>query len=301
METTPPPRQPAVTQLDLFEHSRDVMLRNDVVEALRKRDAIGAEQLLAVLSTEFPHDRWQAPLTELAVELRTRHTRFASHDEALHALDRMESAVLPAARLVFGASEASDWLRPLWQSMARAAEQLDFDADRPRAHRAPMLLAATDWAAAEDAVEPIPSWHRIPALLGWMAEARLGRAGLESAWPFLLELAWVDSAQFGELTGRLHDTRLRTLLQRFHADPELSGEEADLAWFPAWLLISEPSLLPVFRQTMEQGHKPPERCARIVMDLLISERHGGRRINVEQRKKLKALHAGLFNRYMSTR
>jgi hypothetical protein len=185
--------------------------------------------------------------------------------------------------------------------LAREEQQLRFDADHPQAHAAPMLLRALDWSAAEISIERIPSWRRIPATLAWMAEARLGRGGLEAAWPLLIELAWINSGLFGKLAERLSHPGLRTLLQRFHADPELAEDAGDLGWFPAWLLITEPSLLSIFRETMPHDNKPPECCARIVMELLISERQGGQRVDIEHRKRLKALHPGLFNRYKSTR
>jgi hypothetical protein len=214
----------------------------------------------------------------------------------------MENVLVPAAQLVFGATEASNWLGPVWRSMASEAEQLAFDANQPQAHAAPMLLAAADWAAAETSIERIPSWRRIPATLAWMTEVRFARAGLESAWPLLLELAWSNSGLFGELAERLPDPRLRTLLQRFDADLEIFYEDAaDFGWFPAWLLIAEPSLLPIFRNTMQHDNKPAERCAHIVMELLISERQGGQRMDVEHRRRLRALHPGLFKLYMSTR
>lgn len=60
-------------------------------------------------------------------------------------------------------------------------------------------------------------------------------------------------------------------------------------------------MLPIFREAMQHDNKPAERCARIVMELLISERQGGQRMDVDHRRRLKALHPGLFNRYMSTR
>ena len=288
-------------QLDLFEHSRDVMLRNDVVGALQRRDPVAAEKALAVLSVEFPDDTLRVPLTELSTVLESRNAPFASHDELLQTLARMDSVVVPAAHLVFGAVEATNWLVPVWRSMAREAEHLAFDTDRPRVHAAPMLLAAADWTTAEKTIKRIPSWRRIPIALAWMAEARFGQGGIDVVWPLLVELAWSNPGLFGEIAGRLPDPRLRLYLQRFGADPELSADEADLAWFPAWLLIAEPALLPIFREAMQHDNKPPERCARIVMELLISERQGGQRVDLEHRRRLRALHGGLFNRYMSTR
>ena len=79
-------------QLDLFEHGRDVMLRNDVVEALQRRDPVAAEKALAALSVEFPDDALRVPLTDLSTVLKSRDAHFASHDEALQALVRFRMA-----------------------------------------------------------------------------------------------------------------------------------------------------------------------------------------------------------------
>ncbi|NDZ17898.1 hypothetical protein C7T35_08995 [Variovorax sp. WS11] len=43
-------------QLDIFEHSREVMLRNDAVHALEQRDASAALQAYQPLSREYPAD-----------------------------------------------------------------------------------------------------------------------------------------------------------------------------------------------------------------------------------------------------
>ncbi|GLC94727.1 hypothetical protein Tamer19_41350 [Cupriavidus sp. TA19] len=47
----------AVTnQLDLFEESRDVMLRDDVLTALEHRNAAGGREALRRLDAEYPDD-----------------------------------------------------------------------------------------------------------------------------------------------------------------------------------------------------------------------------------------------------
>ena len=43
-------------QLDIFEHGREVMLRNDAVHALERRDAMAALQACDRLSQEYPAD-----------------------------------------------------------------------------------------------------------------------------------------------------------------------------------------------------------------------------------------------------
>jgi hypothetical protein len=163
-----------------------------------------------------------------------------------------------------------------------------------------MLLRAGDWAAAETQVAEIPSWRRIPAPLAWMAEARFGQGGLEPAWCLLAELAWIDASGFSTLARRLEAPALRKLLDSFDVAFE-ADDETDLAWFPAWVLIAEPALAFILRETQVCSNSAPERVARLIIELLAFERQGRHADLVAQRKRLRDLHAGLFSRYMSTR
>ena len=43
-------------QFDIFNDSRDVMLRNDVLSALQRYDAPGARRALQALVNEYPDD-----------------------------------------------------------------------------------------------------------------------------------------------------------------------------------------------------------------------------------------------------
>lgn len=175
--------------------------------------------------------------------------------------------------------------------------QLDLSA---QTHAAFMSLQGGDWAAAETQVATIPSWRRIPVPLAWMAEARFGQQGLDSAWCLLVELAWIDASRFSTLARRLEAPALRKLLDGFDAGFE-PDEDADLAWFPAWILIAQPALAIVLRETQVCSDTAPERAARLVMGLLTLERQGRHADLVIQRKRLRDLHVGLFSRYMSTR
>lgn len=199
-------------QLDLFAHSRDVMLRNDVIAALRRRDAVAGREALAILAAEFPRDSWLTPTAALLKTLVASPERFRDHNEAADAVHSMETVVVPSVNLVFGAKEARDWLASTWRSLASSAAGLSYSLERPHTHAAFISLQGGDWAAVENEVAAIPSWRRIPVPLAWMAEARLGRSGLESAWCLLAELAWIDAARFSTLVRRLEAPALRELL-----------------------------------------------------------------------------------------
>ena len=287
-------------QLDLFAHALDVMLRNDVIAALRGRDGVAGAKALARLCADYPHDRLIEPLAALLHALVAPAERYSDHDETAGAVRTMDTVVVPAANQVFGASEARGWLAPVWRSLASSAAGLSYDDRKPYTHAAFMLLRSGDWAAAQARVAAIASWRRIPAALAWMAEARFGEGGLEAAWCLLAELAWIDAAAFGALARRLEAPPLRGLLDGFDAAFE-AGDEAELAWFPAWALIAEPGLAAMLRQTQPCNHTGPERAARLVMEILTLERQGRHADLIAQRKKLRDLHTGLFSHYMSTR
>ncbi len=287
-------------QLDLFAHGRDVILRNGVIGALRRRDAIGVGEALAALRSEYPADRLLEPLAALLDAIGAPAAPFADHRQAAAALEAMETRIAPAAAEVFGAREAEQWLAASWRALAAAVERLPYDGDFPRVHAAALLLRSRDWEAAEARVSAIASWRRIPAPLAWMAEARFGRGGLECAWGLLAELAWIDAPRFGVLARRLPSPPLERLLDDFDAGFQ-TEDEAGFAWFPAWALVAEPGLARPFRDAEARGQSAPERAARVVADLLVLERQGRHAELVARRKRLRELQPALFARYMSTR
>jgi hypothetical protein len=163
-----------------------------------------------------------------------------------------------------------------------------------------MWLRAGDPVAAEAAAGGIPSWRRIPVPLAWMIEARVAQAGLAAVWPLLAELAWLDPVRFGRLARRLDAPALGHLLHDFEGGFEADGD-SDLAWFPAWAAIVEPGLAPVLREAQASRGDAPEQVARLVLEMLALERQGRHAELIADRKRLRALNAGLFDRYMRTR
>ncbi len=67
-------------QLDLFADSRDVMLRNDVLDALQRRHAVDARQAWERLTREYPADDTVPVLAVLITALEDAPTaRFVDH------------------------------------------------------------------------------------------------------------------------------------------------------------------------------------------------------------------------------
>ncbi len=288
-------------QLDIFAHSRDVMLRNDVRHALLQRDAARAHEAIEALAAESPADALLPALRRLADALEAPDDApFAAHDALAAARRRLDERAA-AARAVFGDADAAAWLRPLQRTLAQRAAALPFVAARADDHAAPLWLQAQDWAAAAAAVQRIESWRRIPAPLAWMLEAR-GRAdGIDACWPLLAELAWLAPQRLAALVPRLPDPLLQRPLARFGAEFDGAGDAGDLAWFPAWLANAQPALAPRLAAAEPGLHGAPERGLRLVVDLLGLERQGRHHELMQRRKALRDLHGGLFSAYMATR
>jgi hypothetical protein len=289
------------TQLDLFDHSQQVVLRNAVVNAVKRRDAGSSKAAVAALAAVYADD----PLLP-DMETFCRHMEAGPLPSALSATDAAmflqdaEGQLEPAARRLLGTA-ADAWLSPFWLDLARAMAGLSFDPRVENLHAAPLYMRGGDWQAALVAIEAIPSWRRQPASLCWMIDARFHADGLETIWPLIAELAWMAPRRANLLLLRLADPRLARLLRRFGTEFEDSDAENGFAWFPAWLLIEDGSLVDKLKLAEQGSVTLPERCARLVMTLLSLERQGRHDEIVDNRRQLRALSGALFAMYMQSR
>lgn len=289
-------------QLDIFAHSRDVMLRNAVADALQRRDAVAARGGLHLLLSEYPSDDLLPALSTLTRALEDqRPERFGDHDALRRAHGEITCEVMPAAARVFGDTAGNAWLAPFWRALAHAAEHLPLCRNEHDAHAVPWWIKVGDWVAAQEAIARIASWRRIPTTLCWMAEAQYHKHGLEAIWPLLAELAWLSASRLDGLVHRLKDACLTTLRRTFNYRFEGDGAVEDLVWFPAWALIEKPGLANLLRQAQQSTQSSPERAMRLLLELLNLERHGRHHELVERRKELRDLQPALFAAYMSTR
>jgi len=294
--------QPTMQQLDIFADSRDVMLRNDVLEQLQRRNATAARTALERLAGEYPDDGVLPAMTVLVRELESESTAPLVDHAALDSARRhLEDEVLPAIRRTLPAQAVQSWIAPCWRSLARRAATLAFRGSDAGSHAAPLWLLAGDWPAAIEAVEGIESWWRIPAPLAWMTEVRYRAAGLDAAWPLLAELAWLAPARFAALLSALGDASLDTLRRRFDAAFPGTGAVDDYAWFPAWLLVVKPALAGPLGEARVRRDQAASRATALLAEILRREHDGDQHELVSLRQKLSRLHAGLFDVYMATR
>ena len=284
-------------QLDIFEHSRDVALRNAAIDALRERDTGSCARAVATLAAEYGADPLLPAFGLLCAKLRSPIPNPIGREAAIAILQETEGAVEAAALAVFG-REAQRWISPLWAELAAAIADYPFDSGNEALHAAPLLLRAERWA---DAAARIPSWRRQPAPLTFMIQARCRIAGFDAIWPLLTELAWMAPQRGQALTSRLALPELDRLVRGFDAEFEGDGTPDDFAWFPAWALIADGRLAQGLRLTQGGANTRPECCARIALGLLLLERQGSHSELVEGRRKLREAHPVLFARYMQDR
>lgn len=288
-------------QLDLFEHSHQVTLRNAVVEAVKRRDANCGKAAIVALAAAYASD-------PLLPDMETLCSRVGASPlpdgptptEAAMFLQDTETQLEPAATRVLGTA-ADVWLAPFWLELARAMAGLPFDPHAESLHAAPLFMRGGDWQAAAAGIEAIPSWRRQPAPLSWMIEARFHADGLDAVWPLIAELAWMAPQRARLLSSLLSDPQPARRVRRFDTEFDDSDVQDGFSWFPAWLLIEDGSLAARLIRAEHGSATSAERCARLVMTLLALERQGRHAEVVKNRRWLRDINGALFALYMQSR
>lgn len=292
-------------QFDLFEHSRDVMLRNDALQALEQRDAAPARRALAALQTEYPAEPLLAALQALVNALEDpppytqppTHAGLAEAREALNALQAYAGQAL-------GSTGGDAFMAPFWRALAQHARTLAYHPNHETEHAVPLWLQLRDWDAALQGLDSIASWRRIPAPLAWGVRARLEALGLGATWPWLCELAWLAPRRLQGVLETSTEPVLRRLVEVFDdAEDRLPAAEVPdrLAWFPAWVLTEAPQHLQAMVVAQPGLQRAPEQTFRLLVRLLTLERQGRQRELMAARKELRELSPWLLEAYLRTR
>jgi hypothetical protein len=299
----------AAAQLDIFADSQDVQRRNACIDALLAddwpaaaaaleawREAGAAEALIAdaaLLAAASSASSATTNATTVIAQQRDRQTQ-------------LRDILTPAAQRLLG-GDARPWLLRRWRNLAGAAARLHapggarpWQAEQADVHPAALWLSAEDWHAARQAVENIASWRRVPQPLLWMAETRWREGNTDAAWPLLAEGLCLAPRLAAPLLRSLADTRLARTLERFDEQMEPAGDEAWSA-LPAWLLIDQPLLAPVF----DAAEPPPQHTGSVALELvsmLLRLEAQGRQTEIAAaRQRLRTIDARLFACYMRTR
>ncbi|MDR2451028.1 MAG: hypothetical protein LBE85_04495 [Candidatus Accumulibacter sp.] len=290
-------------QLDLFLDSRDTQLRNEAIDALRRRDGEALRQAIGGLRAEYPDDHSLADLDLLAGTALSGAVPDSTPDSAPQIAERLaliDTELAPALRRLLGEDSAGRWLAPLFDALAASPAARTFRREHALTHAGALFLRGNDLAAARAAVTRIPSWRKIPEPLSWMTEIAWREDRPAEYWPLSVELAWIAPSLFDSVLSRAPEA-VRRLHGAFFSEFESDeGSDDSSSWFPAWLLVEHSELLEYFRP-LEYHPSNAARCAAVLVNLLTGERNGLSSKLVEQRSQLRALAPRLFARYMALR
>ncbi|MFZ4537631.1 hypothetical protein [Propionivibrio sp.] len=288
-------------QLDLFAHSADVSRSNAVIAALRARDAVAMRAAIDQVHAHFPGDGNLNNFEHLYFELLALEKPGCSATAIARQVERIETRLLPPLQKLIGSDTAQRWIEPVYGELARAVAGQAFNRSLANGHAAGLFLRAGELALARAAVAEIPSWRRIPEPLSWMAEIALREGVPDDYWPLVAELAWIAPALLAAVIPRAAPATVLRLCREFSTDAELDDDENDEStWFPAWLLVEHPELLPCLR-TVQPNDSIPARSAALLIDLLIGERKGSTQTLVDKRKQLRDIAPSIFALYLARR
>ncbi len=289
-------------QLDLFFHSRAVVLANDVIAALLARDVVSAADCLDRLRAEEPGHRVRKELETLCHTLAEWPLPSVKPVEIAEAIRQLEADAHPAALAAIG-EKAAQFMRPFWRDLAQAARPHAYDAAFPQSFSAALYLRCGDAEAAAAAAQAVARHDDNVDALYWLAVARYRIDGLAACRIPLMRLALLGPERLPEALSEIDDALLNRDWHAFHAachwlDPE---NQTVGAWFPAWHLVEHPGI------RIDCGDSktlPATRAAQTfiaITRLLELEKHGYSTALVSARSRLRDLDPDMFTFYMARR
>jgi hypothetical protein len=289
-------------QLDLFVHSRAVILTNDTISALLAREAAQASACLGRLSAEVPDHGQLTALKTLSRALSEWPLRSTSPTEIAAAVEWIRGEVHAAALATMG-GKAADFMRPFWQDLAHAGRSHPYDAAIPQSFCAGLYLRCGDVRAAARAAESIPDWERNADALHWLAVARYRIDGLNTCLAPLMRLALLAPQQLSIALAEIADPLLQRDWSAFHStcdwlDPD---DETANAWFPAWYLVEHPEVRIGAGDVTSLPTPQAAQTFSVIARLLELEKGGYSAALIPSRRRLRDLDSKIFAFYMARR
>ena len=289
-------------QLDLFAHSRTVILMNDLVDCLLERSTARVSERLQLLRAEAPgHPALQA-LGTLHDSLARWPVAVAGPSDTAQVVEWLDGKVAPAATAVLGASAAA-FMRSLWQELALAVAAHAYDPAYPHSHCAYCHLRAGDAPAALNAVATIEGRDLDPFILQWTTLARYRIAGWYACRVPFFSLALTAPQHLPAAVTAMGDPALLGDWERFWLDCAWLDprDTAAGSWFPAWYLIEHPATRVDEPVAVGNPDASPVSAFQATKLLLTLESGGHGADLISARAELRRIDARLFRHYMSRR
>lgn len=289
-------------QLDLFAHSRTVVLLNDLMDSVLERDAAGVRRLLELLRAEAPGHPALNSFGALREALERWSASTNRPGDTARIVDWLDSEVARAAASALGPA-ASTFIRSLWHELAVAVAAQPYDPTNPRSHFAYCYLRAGDARAALQALATIEEHDLDPFVLQCMILARYGVSGWHACRSPFFTLALTAPQHLPATLTTLSDPSLHADWERFWTDCIWLDQRDEMAgaWFPAWYLIEHPAARLAGVVTGEESDALWARAFRVMRLLLLLERNGYAAPLIAARTELRRIDTRLFELYMSRR
>jgi hypothetical protein len=293
---------PLKGQLDLFAHSRTVILLNDLIDSLVEHNTARARERLQLLRAEAPGHPALDALGTLCEALEQWPAATNGAGDTARVVEWLDSEVARAAASALGTS-APTFMRSLWRALAVSVASQSYDPSHPQSHGAYCYLRAADASAALKAVASIQGRDLDPFILQWLTLARHRTAGRHACRAPLFTLALTAPQYLSAVLTALADPSLHGDWERFWLDCAwLDPRDATAgAWFPAWYLIEHPAIRldePVAAADLDTS---PARAFQATKLLLALEPSGYGAALISARAELRRIDARLFEHYMSRR
>ena len=289
-------------QLDLFVHSRAVVLANDVIAALLARDADRAAECLDRLRAEEPGHRVRKALETLCHTLAEWPLPSENPAEIADAIRRLEADTYPAALAAMG-GKAAQFMRSLWRDLAQAAKPYAYDAAFPQSYSAALYLRCGDAEAAAAAAQAVARHDDNVDALYWLAVACYRIDGLAACRIPFMRLALLGPERLPQALSEIDDPLLNRDWHAFHVACHWLDPEAQTvgAWFPAWHLVEHPGIRIDYGDSKTLPATQAAQTFIAITRLLELEKHGYSTALVSARSRLRDLDPDMFTLYMARR
>lgn len=293
---------PGSGQLDLFLHSRAVVLANDVIDALLAHDAARAAECLDRLRAEEPGHCACKALETLCHVLREWPFPSRNPAEIAEATRRLEADAHPAALAAIG-KKAAEFMLPLWRDLAQAAGSHVYDAAFPQSCSAALHLRCGDPQAAAAAAQAIGQRDDNVNALHWLSVARYRIDGLDACRMPLMRLALLGPERFPATLQEIDDPLLNRDWRAFQAACHwLDSEDQTVAvWFPTWYLVEHPGTVVDFGSPLTLPETVPVQAMKTIARLVKLEKGGYSPALISARSRLRELDSNMFEFYMARR
>ena len=289
-------------QLDLFAHSRTVILLNDLSDSLLEHNTARVRERLQLLRAEAPGHPALDALGTLCGALEQWPAATTGAGDTAKVVEWLDSEVAQAAASALGTS-APPFMRSLWRALAVSVASQPYDPAHPQSHCAHCHLRAGDAPAALTAVATIHGRDLDPFVLQWVTLARHRTSGWHASRAPLFTLALTAPQHLPAVLTALADPSLHGAWERFWLDCAWLDplDTTAGAWFPAWYLIEHPALRFDEPVAAADPDASPARAFQATRLLLALEPSGYGAALISARAELRRIDARLFEHYMSRR